>query len=125
MKTIELTLWVNFGGGDGDNYEDVFEITDQDYDTIIRLLKEYLVETDPNSEGNIDGQKFTEEVLYERAREIYDKLSEDTSQHTIASIKENMEDDFDEEEEGCSLDEYIENFSWGFYISDDYIKRVI
>ena len=33
---------------------------------------------------------------------------------------------FDEEEEGCTIEEYIDNiYTWGFYLSDSFVNGIL
>ena len=115
------------GKGDGDGYESDFEITDKDYATIVALLKE-CIEPDEDSDGefDIDGQWFTEDILCKKAPELYERLEKMTSDETTESLIENAKDYFDEEEEGCTFEEYMNaGYSWGFRITDEWINKVI
>lgn len=110
MKNIEITLWCNLGGGDGDNYEDTFEVTDQEYETIISLIKEYKAQV-PQDEWA--GEEFTEDWLEEKANDLYHKIFKETKQQQVESMKEN----------GLDEDE-IEYADYGFYITLDFIKSI-
>lgn len=113
MKNIELYIWSRSGRFDGDGYETDFEVSDNIYERIIALLKEYNGEYKGKCE-----KEFTEDFLAEQAPDIYKLLEEMTTEEIFEGLKENLEEDFDEEEEECTLDEYIrDNYYWGFWIN--------
>ena len=110
MKDIELTLWCNLGSGDGDSYEDDIEVTDQEYDTIISLIKEYKAQV-PQEEWA--GEEFTEGWLEVKANDLYKKLEK----ITIELQRESLEDNgFDEDE--------IDYADLGFYITLEFIESI-
>lgn len=121
MKTIELYLWSRIGH-DGDGYETDYEVSDEEYNTIVHLIKEYRKQ---GGEDGFDAKEFSEDFLSEHAADLYNKLEEETSQEIIASIKEDANYWFDAESEGCTIDEYIENnYYWGFWITEDFIDSI-
>lgn len=119
MKTIELYLWCRCGE-DGDGYDADYQISDDDYQTIVDLIVE-------NSDGEpVCGNSFTEKILQAKCPEIYEELWALSSEEIRASLIENAEDWFDEDDEECSIEEYIDNnYYWGFYISDGFIKDAL
>ena len=121
MKNIELYIWSRSGRFDGDGYETDFEVSDNIYERIIALLKEYNSEFEDEEwecDDSMCEKEFTEDFLAEQAPDIYKLLEEMTTEEILEGLKENLEEDFDEEEEGCTLDEYIrDNYYWGFWIN--------
>lgn len=110
MKNIEVTLWCNLGGGDGDNYEDTFSVTDQEYETITSLIREYKAQV-PQEEWA--GEVFTEDWLEEKAGDLYKRIYDETKQQQVESM------------EGNGLDEdEIEYADLGFYITLEFIESI-
>ena len=110
MKTIDVNLWCNLGGGDGDNYEDTIEVTDQEYETIVNLIKEYKSQV-PQDEWA--GEVFTGNWLEERAPNLYKKLDKITTELQKESMEYN----------GLDEDE-IEYADLGFYITLKFIENI-
>ena len=110
MKNIEVTLWCNLGGGDGDNYEDTFSVTDQEYETITTLIREYKAQVPQEGWA---GEVFTEGWLEKKANDLYKRIYNETKQQQVESM------------EGNGLDEdEIEYADLGFYITLDFIKSI-
>jgi hypothetical protein len=58
--------------------------------------------------------------------ELYAELETETTEEIRSSLIESAEDWFDEETEEFTKEEYIDNYySWGFYISDNFISEVL
>lgn len=126
MKNIELYLWWSCGKLDGDGYETDYEVSDNDYNTIVSLIKKYAEENCDEEDGiYVDPQDFTEEFFYKSVPELYNQIYEDVkSQLTETAIAE-AEDWFDEEEEGCTVEEYLDNcYSYGFYFTEEFLASI-
>lgn len=112
--TIKLYYWVEFGRGDyGERGDELFDISDQEFQTIKSLLAQY------KAEGNyLDGGIFAYYLLV-HAPDIYERLE--------SEVKECFRDEFDEynseqedEEDYLNLDDY----DFGFRITDDWLKSI-
>lgn len=108
MNEIELTIWTDFGGGDGDNCEESVTINDKDYKSLIALIQEY-----KQSSESCCGQEFTKEWLYNKNEQLFSKLLRMAAWFITESLKRN----------GYEKDE-IESVDYGFYISDEFIEKV-
>ena len=112
--TIKLYCWVEFGRGDyGEREDELFDISDQEFQTICALFEQYKAEG-----NNIDGRDFTE-YLCNHASDIYNRLE--------SEVKECFREEFDEynseqedEEDYLNLDDYY----FGFRITDDWLKSI-
>lgn len=119
MASIELYLWSRCGH-DGDGYESDYMISDDDYSAIVDLIVEHC------AGGQLNGSGFTYDVLQYKLPELYAELEIETTEEIRSSLIESAEDWFDEETEECTIEEYIDNYySWGFYISDNFISEVL
>lgn len=119
MKEIDLYVWCNDDGGD--SYVEEFQLKDEEFDTIVGLMKEYVGEHE-----FFDGETFTREYLRKKDPQLYEYIYNQIVEEQIELLKENgYFDDFDEEEEGCTIDEYIDsNISFGFWVDDDFSRKV-
>lgn len=126
MKSIELYLWWRCGKLDGDGYETDYQVSDEDYNTIVELVKKYAEENCSDDDKYIDPQEFTEEYFYKNAPELYKQIDEETREELIATTVETAEDWFDEEDEGCTIEEYIDNcYSLGFYFTEEFLASIV
>lgn len=126
MKTIELEIWWSCGG-DSDGYETDFEVSDEEYNNIVELVRKYAEENCDEEDEDIfiDPQEFTEKYFYKNARTLYDKIDKETTEEFTANTIATADEWFDEEEEGCTIEEYIENFcSCGFYFTEEFLASV-
>lgn len=113
MKTIELNLWIEFGGGDGDNYEDEFTLSDQEYDTIVAFIKEYKKE-----HGYLPSRDLNE-ILQEKAPDIYNRLYKEVEQCHKNSLDE-FNASQEDEEDYLNLEDYY----FGFYVTDSWMESL-
>ena len=124
MKNIELYQWWRCGD-DGDGYETEYEVSDEDYNTIVNLLKEYADENGIEDGDDVDNVEFTEDYFYNNAEELYLKIDNDIIEELIATTADTAEDWFDEEEEGCSVEEYLENnYDFGFHFTEEFLASI-
>jgi hypothetical protein len=125
MKDIELFLWWSCGKLDSDGYEMNFSVSDEDYSTIVDLVKKFAVENDADDDW-IDVKDFTEEYFCKYAPALYDKLNQEVKQCIFDTAIESADEWFDEEEEGCSVEEYLEDtYYFGFYFTENFVESVI
>lgn len=126
MKEIEVYLWWRSGKLDGDGYETDIEITEEDYEAIVGLIKDYATEKSEADDEYIDSQDFTENYLCEKARPLYDKIEKILEDEFKTGAKESASEWFDQETEGCTLEEYINNtYYWGFYLSEELDRKSV
>lgn len=133
MKDVELYVWSRCGMLDGDGYETNYSVTDKDYDTIVALVKRYIKETcdeevadEDYEELDIDSKEFTDEYFYTNAKNIYNKIYNSIEKEAITSIIESAKDWFEEDEEGCTIEEYVKNnFDFGFYFTEEFLESII
>lgn len=126
MKNIELYLWWNCGDLDGDGYESDYTVSDEDYNTIVNLIKKYAVENCTDDDLDINPHNFTEKYFRKNASELYDQIDACIKDELIATTVETAEDWFDEEEEECTIEEYLEdNYSFGFYFTEDFLASIL
>lgn len=123
MKTISLYLWSQCGH-DGDGNDSDFEISDADYATLVQLVKEYYKDIDELDEEDIpSAEEFNDHFA---STELYKKLYKEVSGEIKASLIENAQDWFSEEDEGCSVEEYINNnYYWGYYLNEEVIEEIL
>lgn len=126
MKSIELYQWWRCGKLDGDGYETDYQVSDEDYNTIVELVKKYAEENCEEEDKYIDPQDFTDEYFYENARSLYDKIDKETTEMLISTTIETAEDWFDEEAEGCTIKEYLKNnYDFGFYFTKGFLASIV
>lgn len=112
--TINLYCWVEFGRGDyGEREDELFDISDQEFQTIQALLAQYKAE-----ENKVDGKGFTD-YLSKHASDIYNRL--------LSEVEQCFRDEFDEynsgqedEEDYLNLDDYY----FGFYVTDSWMEAL-
>ena len=111
---------------DGDGYETDYQVSDEDYNTIVELVKKYAEENCEEEDKYIDPQDFTDEYFYENARSLYDKIDKETTEMLISTTIETAEDWFDEEAEGCTIKEYLKNnYDFGFYFTKGFLASIV
>lgn len=126
MENIELYQWWRCGKLDGDGYETDYEVSDEDYNIIVNLVKKYSDENGVADEGGIDYIEFTEEYFYNNAPELYQKIYDNIVKELIATTAETAECWFDEEDEGCTIEEYLEdNYDFGFYFTEGFLTSIV
>ena len=109
---------------DSDGYEIEYEVSNEEYNTIVELAQKYAEENcdDEDEDIFIDPQEFTEKYFYENARTLYDKIEKDITEELTATAIATADEWFDEEEEECTIEEYIENaYTWGFYFTEEFL----
>ena len=68
MKEVELCLWWSGGKLDSDGYESDYSVSDEEYNTIVNLVRQYANENCNEEDGiYVDPQEFTEEYFYKNA----------------------------------------------------------
>ena len=101
---------------DADGYKSEYYLSDESYASLVTLIKNYIAE---KGEENINPQDFNS-YLYNSAPELYNLIDSETREEQTESAIENAQDWFDEEDEDCTIEEYIENtYSFGFYITKE------
>ena len=89
------------------------------------LLKEYADENGIEDKDDVDNVEFTEDYFYNNAEELYLKIDNDIREELIATTAGTAEDWFDEEEEGCSIEEYLENnYDFGFHFTEEFLASI-
>ena len=123
MQNIELYFYTNWSNIDGDGYESDYIVSDEEHDIIVDLAKKYAAE---KGTKGIDARDFTDDYFAKNAPELYKQIEDDAKEEMMASTLESAEDWFDEEEEECTIEEYINNYcSMGFYFTDDFLKTIV
>ena len=126
MRDIKIYVWWRCGKLDGDGYDTEFEVSDEDYNTIVELVKKYIKENCEDDEVYVDPQDFTTDYFYENARSLYDKIDKETTEMLISTTAETADFWFSEEDEGCTIEEYLENYyDFGFYLSEECINTIV
>lgn len=124
MKNITLYLWWSLGR-DGDGYETDYELSEEECEILAGLVNKCLEEKCSGKEDYFDEKEFIDEYLSKGAPQLYERLSEDTTREFMDSMIENEGEWFDEEAEGCTFEEYIEeNYCWGFWITTDSLRAI-
>lgn len=125
MKNMTLYLWWSLGR-DGDGYETDYELSEEEGEILAGLVNNYLEEKCSEKENYIDEKEFTDEYLSQGAPLLYERLSEDTTREFMDSMIESEKEWFDEEAEGCTFEEYIEeNYYWGFWLTENSLLSLI
>lgn len=126
MRHIGIYVWWRCGKLDGDSYDTEFEVSDEEYNTIVELVKTYIKENCEDDDIYVDPQDFTNNYFYDNARSLYEKIDKETTEILISDTIATSESWFSEEDEGCTIEEYINNnYEFGFYLSDVCIDNIV
>lgn len=124
MKDLTIYLWSRIGR-DGDGYETDYQFTDEECETLAGLVRKYIADK-CTGEPYIDEKEFVEEFLCKDAPLLYERLSEETTNEFLDSMIESESEYFDEEAEGCTIEEYIKDtYYWGFWIKENCLLSLI
>lgn len=124
MKDIELHLWWS-DGLDSDGYESSCSISNKDYARIASIVKKYAKENCEGGNTYIDQEELNE-CLKQKAPQLYDKIDKKVKADLTATTIQTADEWFNAKEEGCTIEEYIENvYTCGFYISEEFISQLL
>ena len=120
MREVDIDIWWEISG-EYDSYDSCVEVTDEEYSALVEEIKAHRDEIDPEHEmEEYEGKDFTDCC----DGEIYDKIQQQVDKEVRESLIDNC--CFDEEEEGCTIEEYIDNnYTWGFYLSDSFVNGIL
>lgn len=126
MRYIGIYVWWRCGKLDGDSYDTEFEVSDEEYNTIVELVKKYIKENCEDDDIYVDPQDFTCNYFSENARSLYEKIEKETADTLISATVEFAGDWFSEEDEGCTLEEYLNKYyDFGFYFSEEFLSDIV
>jgi hypothetical protein len=124
MKDIELHLWWS-DGLDSDGYESPYSISNKDYARIASIVKRYAKGISEGGNTYVDPEELNE-CFKQKAPQLYDKINKKVKADLTATTKQTADEWFNVKEEGCTIEEYIDNvYTCGFYISEKFISQIL
>lgn len=110
---------------DSDGYDTSYSISNKDYAKIVSIAKKYAKEKCENEGSYIDPEEFGE-CFKQKDPSLYDKIDKIVKKELSLTAMQTAGEWFNEEEEGCTIEEYIDNiYTCGFYISEEVISQLL
>lgn len=124
MKEISLNLWWS-SGMDGDGYESSYRLSDKNFAKIVSLVRRYAKQNSEDGSTYIDPEDF-DTYFANTTPALYQQISAKVRSYLTATAVQTAKDWFDEEAEGCTVEEYLDSvYVCGFYLKEEFLTQCI